>query len=75
MVYRVVLDEVAGDRHLPIEIGQPEASNLAAHLGGIEWRRPMTYPFAAALVHALGRRVRQVRIERLVEEPTPPPSR
>jgi bifunctional DNase/RNase len=34
----------------------------------------MTYPFAAALVHALGRRVRQVRIERLVEEPTPPPS-
>jgi uncharacterized protein len=75
MVYCVVLDEVAGDRHLPIEIGQPEAFNLAAHLGGIEWRHPMTYPFAAALVHALGRRVRQVRIERLVEEPTPPPSR
>ena len=36
MVYCVVLDEVAGDRHLPIEIGQPEAFNLAAHLGGIE---------------------------------------
>jgi bifunctional DNase/RNase len=29
----------------------------------------MTYPFAAALVHALGGRVRQVRIDRLVEGP------
>jgi uncharacterized protein len=64
----VVLDEVAGDRHLPIEIGQAEAFNLAARLGGIAWRRPMTYQFVAALVQALGGRVRQVRIDRLVEE-------
>jgi uncharacterized protein len=64
----VVLEEVAGDRHLAIEIGQPEAFSLAARLGGITWPRPMTYQFVAALMHALGGRVRQVRIDRVVEE-------
>lgn len=64
----VVLDEVSGDRRLPISIGQPEAFSLAARLGGIAWPRPMTYQFVAALVQALGGRVRQVRIDRLVEE-------
>jgi uncharacterized protein len=64
----VVLDEVAGDRHLAIEIGQPEAFSLAARLGGITWPRPMTYQFVAALVQALGGRVRQVRIDRVVDE-------
>jgi bifunctional DNase/RNase len=64
----VVLDEVAGDRQLAIEIGQPEAFSLAARMGGITWPRPMTYQFVAALVHALGGRVRQVRIHRVVEE-------
>jgi uncharacterized protein len=68
LVQCVVLDEVAGDRHLPIEIGQTEAFNLAARLGGIQWPRPMTYQFTAALVQALGGRVRQVRIDRLVEK-------
>ena len=64
----VVLEEVAGDRHLAIEIGQPEAFSLAARLGGIAWRRPMTYQFVATLVQALGGRVRQVEIDRVVEE-------
>ena len=71
----VVLEEVAGDRHLAIEIGQPEAFSLAARLGGISWPRPMTYQFVAALVHALGGRVRQVRIDRVVRKPTSPPWR
>jgi hypothetical protein len=64
----VVLDEVAGGRQLPIMVGQAEAFSLAARLGGIQWRRPMTYQFTAALVQALGGRVRQVQIDRLVEE-------
>jgi uncharacterized protein len=64
----VVLDEVVGDRQLAIEIGQPEAFSLAARLGGLTWPRPMTYQFVAALVQALGGRVRQVRIDRVVEE-------
>ena len=64
----VVLEEVAGGRQLAIAIGQPEAFSLAARLGGIAWRRPMTYQFVAALVQALGGRVRQVRIDRVEEE-------
>jgi bifunctional DNase/RNase len=64
----VVLEEVVGDRHLPILVGQAEAFNLAARLGRIGWPRLMTYQFVAALAQALGGRVRQLRIDRLVEE-------
>ena len=63
----VVLDEASGDRHLVIQIGETEAFWLAARLQGIEFGRPMTYHFAASLVQALGGRVRQVRVDRLVE--------
>jgi bifunctional DNase/RNase len=63
----VVLDEVSGDRHLVISIGDAEAFSLAARLQGLEFGRPMTYDFAAALVRGLGGHVRQVRINRLVE--------
>jgi bifunctional DNase/RNase len=48
--YYVVLEEVAGERQLAFVIGHAEAFNLAARLGGIAWRRPMTYQFVAALV-------------------------
>lgn len=63
----VVLDEVSGDRHVVIVIGQNEAFHLAASLQGVQFGRPMTYQFGAALVRSLGGRVRQVRIDRLVE--------
>jgi bifunctional DNase/RNase len=63
-----VLDEVAGGRQLAFEIGQAEAFSLAAPLGGMGWRRPMTYQFVAAPVQALGGRVREVRIDRVVED-------
>jgi uncharacterized protein len=65
--YYVVLEAVAGDRQLAFVIGHAEAFSLAARLGGIAWPRPMTYQFVAALVQALGGRVRQVRIDRVVE--------
>jgi bifunctional DNase/RNase len=64
----VVLEEVSGDRRLAISIGDAEAFSLAARLGGIAWPGPMTYQFVAALVHALGGQLRQVRIDRVVEE-------
>jgi len=64
----VVLEEVTGDQQFAISIGDAEAFSLAAHLGGIEWRRPMTYQFVAALVQALGGRLLKVRIDRVVEE-------
>jgi bifunctional DNase/RNase len=64
----VVLEEVSGDRRLAIAIGDGEAFSLAARLGGIAWPRPMTYQFVAGLVQALGGQIRQVRIDRVVEE-------
>jgi bifunctional DNase/RNase len=68
LFHYVVLEELSGDRQLAIAIGQPEAFSLAARLGGIAWPRPRTYQFAAGLVQALGGRVRQVQIDRVVEE-------
>jgi len=67
IVQCIVLDEVHGDRHLVIEVGSPEAFSLAATLGGTEWRRPMTYQFMAAVVESLGSRVRQVRLDRVID--------
>jgi len=61
----VVLDEISGHRHLVISIGEREAFSLAARLQGVEFGRPMTYDFAAALVRGLGGHVRQVRVDRL----------
>ena len=63
----VVLDELAGDRHLVIGVGHAEAFALDASLQGLQWGRPMTYQFTAALVGSLGGRVREVRLDRIVE--------
>ncbi len=62
----VVLDGVSENRRLPIEIGETEAFSLSASLTGQEFARPMSPHFAAGLLQALGGRVRQVRIDRLV---------
>jgi bifunctional DNase/RNase len=63
----VVLDEVSGDRHVVFEIGAAEAFWLAARIQGVEFGRPMTYQFAAALLRSLGGQVRQVQVDRLAD--------
>ena len=65
----VVLDGVSQDRQLPILIGETEAIALSASLTRRLFARPMSPQFAAGLVHALGGRVGQVRIDRLVACP------
>lgn len=62
----VVLDGVSQDRRLAILIGETEALALSASLTGMRFARPMSPQFAASLLRALGGRVRQVRIDRLV---------
>lgn len=62
----VVLDELDGDRHLLIQIGEAEAIALAASLSEMEWGRPMTYQFMAELVRSLGGRIREIRLDGLV---------
>ena len=49
----IVLDELDGDRHLVIGVGHAEAFALDASLQGLQWGRPMTYQFTAALVRSL----------------------
>jgi bifunctional DNase/RNase len=63
----VVLDELSGTRQVVIDVGEAEAFWLAATLQDLEFARPMTYHFAAALLGSLGGRVREVRVDRLVE--------
>jgi uncharacterized protein len=63
----MVLDELDGDRHLVISVGDAEAFALDAGLQDLQWGRPMTYQFTAALVSSLGGRVREVRLDRVVE--------
>jgi bifunctional DNase/RNase len=61
----MVLDELEGDRHLVIGVGDAEAFALDASLQGLRWGRPMTYEFTAALVRSLGGHVREVRLDRI----------
>jgi uncharacterized protein len=63
----IVLNELDGDRHLVISVGFAEAFALDASLQGLQWGRPMTYQFTAALVRSLDGHVREVRLDRIVE--------
>jgi bifunctional DNase/RNase len=63
----MVLDELDADRHLVIGVGHAEAFALDVSLQGLQWGRPMTYQFTVALVRSLGGRVREVRLDRIVE--------
>lgn len=63
----MVLDELDGDRHLVIQVGHSEAFGLAASLQGLLWDRPMAYQFTAALMRSLGGRIREVRLDRILE--------
>jgi bifunctional DNase/RNase len=64
--FYVVLDGASGDARLPILIGETEAFSLSAALAGTQFARPMSPQFAAGLLGALGGRLRQVRLDRLV---------
>jgi RNA polymerase sigma factor (sigma-70 family) len=63
----VVLEEVAGERRLPIWIGTPEALSLVAALEDVELPRPGPYHFAQALLQAAGGALREVRVSRLAD--------
>jgi RNA polymerase sigma factor (sigma-70 family) len=63
----VVLEEVGGERRLPIWIGTPEALSLVAALEEVELPRPGPYHFAQALLAAAGGALREVRVSRLAD--------
>lgn len=64
----VVLEEVEGPGRLPIWLGEPESTALALHLESVSFPRPQTYAFAAEVLRAVGGQLREVRIDRLVDD-------
>jgi len=66
--YVAILQEVGGDRQVPIWIGEFEGMAIALHLEDVQVPRPMTFTFATNLLRASGAELREVRISRLVEQ-------
>lgn len=58
----VILQEVDGERMLPIWIGPGEASAIAMELAGMKFSRPLTHDLAASLVRGLGGSLLRVQI-------------
>lgn len=58
----VILQEVGGDRILPIWIGPGEASAIAMELAGMKFPRPLTHDLAASLIRGLGGSLTRVLI-------------
>jgi bifunctional DNase/RNase len=61
----LILQEVGGERVLPIWIGPSEASAIAMHLAEIEFSRPLTHDLMVSVVQGLGGSVQKVIIARV----------
>lgn len=61
----VILQELNGDRMLPIWIGPGEASAIAMELESMKSARPLTHDLAASLIRGLGGSLQRVLITRV----------
>ena len=61
----VILEEVGGERVLPIWIGPGEASAIAMQLADMEFSRPLTHDLVVAVLNGLGGSLRKVIITRV----------
>jgi len=61
----VILEELGGDRVLPIWIGPGEASAIAMQLADMEFSRPLTHDLLVAVLNGLGGSLRKVIITRV----------
>ena len=61
----VLMRESDGQRHLPIYIGQPEATAIVYALQGLETPRPMTHDLFKSVLDDLGTKIMQVVITEL----------
>jgi bifunctional DNase/RNase len=61
----VILEEMEGDRVLPIWIGPSEASAIAMQLADMEFTRPLTHDLLVAVLNGLGGSLRKVIITRV----------
>jgi bifunctional DNase/RNase len=63
----LLLEEVGGERVLPIFIGAPEAAAIAYALQGVEAPRPMSHDLLGHVINALSAKVFSVEITELVD--------
>ena len=63
----LLLEEVGGERVLPIFIGAPEAAAIAYALLGVESPRPMSHDLLGHVVSALGAKLFAVEITELAD--------
>jgi hypothetical protein len=63
----LLLEEVGGERVLPIFIGAPEAASIAYALQGVESPRPMSHDLLGNVITALGSKLFSVEINELVD--------
>jgi bifunctional DNase/RNase len=63
----LLLEEVGGERVLPIFIGAPEAAAIAYALQGVESPRPMSHDLLGHVIGALGAQVFSVEITELID--------
>lgn len=58
----VILQELEGERTLPIWIGPGEARAIALELARVKFSRPLTHDLAASLIRGLGGTLQRVQI-------------
>jgi bifunctional DNase/RNase len=63
----VILQEMDGERVLPIWIGPAEASAIAMELAGVKFSRPLTHDLFKQVVVGLGASLSKVLISRVEE--------
>lgn len=63
----VILQEMHGERMLPIWIGHGEAHAIAVELAQVKFARPLTHDLAASLIRGLGGELTRVLITRVQE--------
>lgn len=61
----VILEELAGERVLPIWIGPGEASAIAMQLADMEFARPLTHDLLCSVMKGLGGKLEKVIITRV----------
>lgn len=64
-VYAMILEEVGGDRRIPIIIGFPEAQSIECKLQEVHTPRPLTHDMMCQMMDVFGIRLEEVIIHRL----------
>jgi bifunctional DNase/RNase len=63
----VILQEMEGERVLPIWIGPGEASAIAMELAGMKFSRPLTHDLFTAMLTGLGSELQRVLITKVID--------